>query len=72
VSAAVQSAGPVNCVYRAYEGGRVVATGRLTLDSLPAEGDEVSLNGRRHVVRSIEFGSGDPALELEPHDLTRG
>lgn len=62
---------PVNCVYRAYEDGRLVATGRLTLDALPAEGDEVALNGRRHVVRSIEFGSGDPALELEPSELTR-
>jgi hypothetical protein len=72
VSATVHSAGPVICVYRAYEGDRLVATGRLTLESLPAEGDEVTLNGRRHVVRSIEFGSGDPALELEPHDLTRG
>jgi len=68
----VTSAGPVNCVYRAYEGDRLVATGRLTLDALPAEGDEVGLNGRRHVVRSIEFGSGEPALELEPSELTRG
>lgn len=68
MSAAVQSAGPVNCVYRAYEGERVVATGRLTLERLPAEGDEVNLNGRRHVVRSVEFGSGDPALELEPFE----
>jgi len=58
--------GPVTCVYRAYEGERVVATGRLMLESLPAEGDEVTLNGRRHVVRAVEFGSGDPALELEP------
>jgi hypothetical protein len=67
----VTTDGPVNCVYRAYEGDRLVATGRLTLDALPAEGDEVPLNGRRHVVRSIEFGSGDPALELEPSELTR-
>jgi hypothetical protein len=58
--------GPVSCVYRAYEGGEVVATGRLVLDTLPNQGDEVSLNGRRHVVRSIEYGSGEPALELEP------
>ena len=66
------NAPPVNCVYRAYEAGRLVATGRLTLESLPAEGDEVALNGRRHVVRSIEFGSSEPALELEPRDLTTG
>jgi hypothetical protein len=72
MSPAVDSGGPVTCVYRAYEGERVVATGRLTLESLPAQGDEVTLNGRRHVVRSIEFGSGDPALELEPHELTPG
>lgn len=61
---------PVICVYRAYDDGRLVATGRLTLDALPERGDEVALNGRRHVVRSIEFGSGDPALELEPSELT--
>lgn len=66
------SGGPVAYVYRAYEGERLVATGRLTLETPPAEGDEVTLNGRRHVVRSIEYGSGDPALELEPIDLTPG
>jgi len=60
--------GPVVCIYRAYEGGRLVATGRLTLDAAPSEGDEVMLNGRRHVVRAIEYGSGEPALELEPRD----
>lgn len=64
--------GPVVCIYRAYEGGELVATGRLTLEGPPQEGDEVTLNGRRHVVRAIEYGSGEPALELEPHDLTPG
>jgi hypothetical protein len=53
-------------VYRAYEGGELVATGRLVLDALPNEGDEVSLNGRRHVVRAVEFGGGEHVLELEP------
>jgi hypothetical protein len=58
--------GPVTCVYRAYEEGRVVATGRLTLDDLPQVGEEVKLNGRPHVVRSIDFGGGEHVLELAP------
>lgn len=55
---------PVTCVYRAYENGELVATGRLTLDSLPNVGDEVRLNGRAHVVRRVEFGGGEHVLEL--------
>jgi hypothetical protein len=69
VPTAVNS-GPVSCVYRAYERGRLVATGRLMLDTLPNEGDEVTLNGRQHVVRSVDFGSGEHVLELEPIELT--
>lgn len=64
--------GPVSCVYRAYERGSVVATGRLMLEALPNEGDEVALNGRRHVVRAVEFGSGEHVLKLEPLELTPG
>ena len=64
--------GPVSCVYRAYEGGSLVATGRLVLDTLPEVGDEVTLNGRRHVVRAVEFGGGEHVLELEPIELTPG
>jgi hypothetical protein len=30
---------PVTCVYRAYEDGELVATGRLMLDSLPSVGE---------------------------------
>jgi hypothetical protein len=56
----------VTCVYRAYEDGELVATGRLTLEALPGVGDEVELNGRPHVVRSIEYGEGEQVLELEP------
>ena len=56
---------PVTCVYRAYEDGELVATGRLTLDSLPSVGDEVRLNGRPHVVRAVEYGGGEQVLELE-------
>ena len=40
------TSGPVTCVYRAYEGGELVATGRLILDDLPSVGEEVALNGR--------------------------
>jgi len=66
------SSNPVSCVYRAYERGDLVATGRLMLDSLPTEGDQVALNGRQHVVRAVEYGSGEHVLELEPLDLTPG
>jgi hypothetical protein len=58
--------GPVTCVYRAYENGELVATGRLILDVLPTVGEEVALNGRPHVVRSVDFGGGEHVLELSP------
>jgi hypothetical protein len=58
--------GPVTCVYRAYENGELVATGRLILDALPTVGEEVALNGRPHVVRSVDFGGGEHVLELSP------
>jgi hypothetical protein len=58
--------GPVTCVYRAFDGGEIVATGRLTLDGLPAVGEQVELNGRPYVVRAVEFGGGEHVLELEP------
>jgi hypothetical protein len=57
--------GPVTCVYRAYEGEELVATGRLTFEGLPQVGDEVKLNGRRHVVRAVEYGGGENVLTLE-------
>jgi hypothetical protein len=56
----------VSCVYRVYKDDELVATGRLTLERLPAVGDEVSLNGRPHVVRSVEFRGGEHVLELAP------
>ena len=54
----------MTCVYHAYENAELVATGRLTLDGLPAVGDEVQLNGRPHVVRSVAFGGGEHVLQL--------
>jgi hypothetical protein len=59
-------AAPVTCVYHAYDGGELVATGRLTLDEVPRVGEEVRLNGRAHVVREVGYGSGSPVLTLEP------
>lgn len=56
---------PVTCVYRLYEDGELVATGRLTLEQLPNVGDELSLNGRSHVVRAVDYGSGESVLTLE-------
>jgi hypothetical protein len=57
--------GPVTCVYRAYEDGALVATGRLMLDAIPSVGEEVRLNGRPHVVRAVEYGGGEQVVELE-------
>lgn len=59
---------PVTCVYRAYEDGALVATGRLMLDGLPSVGEEVALNGRAHIVRSVDFGGGEYVLTLEPRN----
>jgi hypothetical protein len=56
----------VTCVYRAYEDGELVATGRLILDDLPSIGAEVALNGRPQVVRDVDFGDGEHVLTLEP------
>ena len=58
--------GTVTVVYRAYEEGDLVATGRLLLDGLPNVGEEVALNGRPHVVRAVDFGGGEHVLTLEP------
>lgn len=58
------SAAQVTCVYHAYEDAQLVATGRLTLDGLPRVGEEVRLNGRPHVIRSVEFGGGEHILQL--------
>ena len=57
---------PVTCVYRAYRGGELVATGRLMLDRPPEVGQELRLNGRAHVVREIAYSGGSPVLTLEP------
>jgi hypothetical protein len=57
---------PITCVYRAYEDGQLVATGRLMLETLPSVGEEVALNGRPHVVRRVDFGGGEHVLELAP------
>jgi hypothetical protein len=58
------AAGQLTCVYQAYEEDQLVATGRLTLDTLPGVGDEVRLNGRPQVVRSVEFRGGEHVLQL--------
>jgi hypothetical protein len=60
--------GQITCIYRAYEDGELVVTGRLTLDGLPSVGDEVPLNGRPYRVRSVDYDAGEPVLALEsPH-----
>jgi hypothetical protein len=57
--------GQITCIYRAYEDGELVVTGRLTLDNLPAVGDAVPLNGRPYRVRSVDYDGGEPVLALE-------
>jgi hypothetical protein len=57
--------GQVTCIYRAYEDGELVVTGRLTLEGLPNVGDEVRLNGRPYTVRSVDYDAGEPVLALE-------
>lgn len=57
--------GQVTCIYRAYEDGELVVTGRLTLEGLPGVGDEVPLNGRPYTVRTVDYDGGEPVLSLE-------
>ena len=57
--------GQITCIYRAYEDGELVVTGRLTLDDLPDVGDQVPLNGRAYTVRSVDYDAGEPVLALE-------
>jgi hypothetical protein len=57
--------GQITCIYRAYEDGELVVTGRLTLEDLPNVGDEVPLNGRPYTVRAVEYDGGEPVLALE-------
>jgi hypothetical protein len=57
--------GQVTCIYRAYEKGELLVTGRLTLDDLPNVGDQLPLNGRPYTVRSVEYNGGEPVLALE-------
>jgi hypothetical protein len=58
--------GQITCIYRAYEHGELVMTGRLTLEGLPDAGDQVQLNGRPYVVRAVDYDGGEPVLSLEP------
>jgi len=58
--------GQITCIYRAYENGELVVTGRLTLESLPNVGDRVALNGRAHTVNAVDYDGGEPVLTLEP------
>jgi len=58
--------GQITCIYRAYENGELVVTGRLTLESLPNVGDRVPLNGRAHTVNAVDYDGGEPVLTLEP------
>ena len=64
--AGLRMGGNVTCVYHAYEGGELVATGRLTLEGSLQVGDEVRLNGRTLVVRDVGFSVDAPLVTLEP------
>jgi hypothetical protein len=54
----------LSCVYHAYDGEELVATGRLTFDDLPRVGEEVRLNGRPLVVSAVEFRAGEHVVQL--------
>ena len=54
----------VSCVYHAYEGEELVATGRLTLERVPEVDDEIVLNGRAHLVRSVSLQAGESLVTL--------
>lgn len=58
--------GQITCVYRAYEHGELVVTGRLTLENLPDVGDPVPLNGRPYTVQAVDYDGGETVLTLEP------
>ena len=62
---ALRMTGPVICVYHAYDGDELVATGRLPLERLPSVGDELRLNGRLLVVRDVAFSGDSHVLTLE-------
>jgi hypothetical protein len=56
----------LTCVYHAYDGDELVATGQLILDAPPQVGQELRLNGRTHVVRDVAFSGGSTVVTLEP------
>jgi hypothetical protein len=58
--------GSAACVYELRDGSDVVATGRLSLDSVPAEGDTLRVGGRTARVESVApAGAGEYHLVLQ-------
>ncbi len=50
--------GSAACVYELRDGSEVVATGRLSLDSVPSEGDSLRVGGRAARVESVAPARG--------------
>ena len=58
--------GSAACVYELRDGSDVVATGRLSLDSVPSEGDTLRVGGRTARVDSVApSGGGEFHLVLQ-------
>jgi hypothetical protein len=50
--------GPAACVYELRDGAEVVATGRLSLDAVPAEGETLRVGGRAARVETVTPSAG--------------
>lgn len=61
--------GSAACVYELRDGVEVVATGRLSLDAVPAEGDTLRVGGRAARVESVApSAAGELHLVLQLRD----
>jgi len=50
--------GPAACVYELRDGAEVVATGRLSLDAVPAEGESLRVGRRTARVETVTPSAG--------------
>lgn len=53
------------CVYELRDGAEVVATGRLSLDAVPSEGESLRVGGRTARVETVTPSGGELHLVLQ-------